>query len=134
MGNWKTDWNRGVLEHIVVLLFALANLSDLAAGASFLRRRQVLGILSQGEAEARAFVIGLATSTPVAAEALESIGDATLLAASFRALALLLCALPARARKSALLHAAGPRAGRSSHKTSGSAVRWLEAPPAPDTS
>jgi hypothetical protein len=56
----NADWNRDVLERIVALLFALANLADLAAGAPFLRRRRVLEILSYGEAEARAFVMGVA--------------------------------------------------------------------------
>jgi hypothetical protein len=133
MGSWETDWNRDVLERIVALLFALANLADLAADAPFLRRRQVLGILSHGEAEARAFLFGMSTGAPAPADALESIGDAARLAARLRALALLLCAMLAQA---ALPGAAGPRICRQSHRTTGPTVRWLDAPPpsAPDTS
>jgi hypothetical protein len=134
MGDWETDWNRDVLERIVVLLFALANLADLAAGAPFLRRRQVLEILSHGEAEARAFLFGMSTGAPAPADALESIGDAARLAARLRALALLLCAMLARA---ALPGAEGrPLACRPSHGISGPAVRRANAPTplAPDTS
>jgi hypothetical protein len=136
MQGWdrKANWNRDVLERIVALLFALANLADLAAGAPFLRRRQVLGILSHGEAEARAFVIGVAFGETAPADALESTGDAARLAASFRALALVLCALLAQAALFALPGAAGPRAGRPSHPISGPPVRRVEeARPAADT-
>jgi hypothetical protein len=66
MEGWdgQANGNRNVLERIVALLFALANLADVAAGASYLRRRQVLEILSHGEAEARAFVLGMAIGAP----------------------------------------------------------------------
>jgi hypothetical protein len=111
MGDWdrNANWNRDVLERIVALLFALACVADLAAGLPYLRRRQVLGILSHGEAEARAFVMGV--EAPAVADAPG--GDAARLAASFRALAL--CALLVRARQSAqsaVPGMAGPRAGR----------------------
>jgi hypothetical protein len=76
MNGWEMDWSRDVLERIVALLFSLAGLADLAAGAPFLRRRRVLGILSRGEAEARAFLIGISTGEPVQADALEPAGDA----------------------------------------------------------
>jgi hypothetical protein len=110
MADWETDWSRDVLERIVALLFSLADLADRAAGAPFLRRRQVLGIVSHGEAEARAFFIGMVCDTPVAADALEQTGDAACLAIRLRALALLLCVL--LARRFARPGAACPRAGR----------------------
>ena len=133
MGGWdrNADWNRDVLERIVALLFALANLADLAAGAPYLRRRQVLEILSHGDAEARAFVMGVVTGEPAPEDVPESTGDAARLAASFRALALVLCAILARSRQSALPGAAGPRACRE--KPAGPASRSA-APSAPDTS
>jgi hypothetical protein len=95
MPGWdrNTNWSRDALERIVVLLFALANLADLAAGAPFLRRRHVLEILSTGEAEARAFVMGVAFGATITPDVPESPGDASRLAASFRALALALCVL-----------------------------------------
>jgi hypothetical protein len=138
MADWdrKASWNRDVLERIVALLFALANLADLAAGAPFLRRRRVLEILSHGEAEAWAFVMGLPPGAAVPADEPESAGDAERLAASFRALALMLCALLAHTKLSALPGATGPRARRLSHGISGPVVCCLDAPPplAPDTS
>jgi hypothetical protein len=104
MGVWdrNADWNRDVLERIVALLFALACLAELAACLPFLRRQQLLGILSHGEAEARAFVIGLVSGAAAPADAPEFAGDAAGLAARLRALALLLCALLARAGRSAI--------------------------------
>jgi hypothetical protein len=131
--NGEANWSRDVLERIVALLFALANLADRAAGASFLRRRRVLGILSQGEAEARAFLIGISTGEPVSADALETVHDAARLAARLRALALLLCALLANAALFALPGAAGAQAGRPSRGISGPAG-CRAAPVAPDTS
>jgi hypothetical protein len=121
-----------VLERIVALLFALANLADLAAGLASSHRRQVLGILSYGETEARAFLIG--AGAPAPADAQGEADDAARLAARLRALALLLCAL--LAQPFTLPGAAGPRACRPSHEMFRSAVRWLDAPAptAPDTS
>ncbi len=136
MAGWdrNADWNRDVLERVVALLFALACLAELAAGLPFLRRRHVLGILSHGEAEAWAFVMGLA---PVPADAAGETADgAARLAASFRALALALCALLARAALFTLTRAVGAQAGRPAHGVPGPAVRrrGVPAPLAPDTS
>jgi len=110
MGDWEADWSGDVLERIVALLFALAGLADRAAGLPCRHRRHVLGILGHGEAEARAFLIGVSTGAPVAADASEEAGDAAGLAARLRALALLLCAM--LARRFASPGAAGPQAGR----------------------
>jgi hypothetical protein len=131
--NGEANWNRDVLERIVALLFALASLADLAAGVSFHRRRQVLQILSFGEAEARAFLTGVSTGAPVPDDALETANDAARLAARLRALALLLCALLANAALFALPGAAGAQADRPSQKISGPTGRRA-ATPAPDTS
>jgi hypothetical protein len=136
MTGWDrdADWSRDALERIVVLLFALANLADLAAGAPFLRRRQVLEILSGGEVDARAFVIGVALGAPAPEDSPELTCDAACLAASFRALALVLCVLLARVRQSALPGATRSRACRPSRKLSAPAVHWpgARAPPASD--
>ncbi len=134
MAGWEKEanWNCDVLERIVALLFALANLADLAAGAPSLRRRQVLKILSHGEVEARAFLFG---GAPVPSDALENTGDAARLAARFRALALVLCALLAQAARFTMSSAIGSQTSRPSHWISGPAVRWWDAMalPAPDT-
>ncbi len=133
MTGWETNWSRDALERIVALLFALANLADLAAGAPFLRRRRVLGILSQGEVEARAFLFG---GAPVPVDAPGETGDAARLAVRFRALALVLCAMLAQAARFTPSDANGPRAARPPHGFSGLAVCRLDAPApsAPDTS
>jgi hypothetical protein len=136
MGGWEADWSRGALKRIVVLLLALANLADLAAGAPFRRRRQVLGIISHGEAEARAFVIGMATGAQVSADALETDGDATRLAVRLRALALMLCVMLAQAPPATLRGMAVPRAGLPPPTFSRPTVHLpgTSASPAPDTS
>jgi hypothetical protein len=138
MEGWdrNVNWSRDALERIVVLLFALANLADLAAGAPFLRRRQVLGILGCGEVEARAFIIGMVSGASAPEDAPEWSGDAACLAVRFRALAMALCVLLPRIRQSAYPGWAGQRACRLSHRMSAPAVRRLDAPalPAPDTS
>ncbi len=135
MAGWEgeANWNCDVLERIVALLFALASLADLAAGAHYLRRRQVLEILIHGEVEARAFLFG---GGPAPSDALEEAGDAVRLAARFRALALMLCMLMGQAARFARPGATGPQAGRPSHGIFGSAIRRLDAPApqAPDTS
>jgi hypothetical protein len=133
MGNWEANWDRGALERIVALLFALANLADLAAGAPFLRRRQVLGILNCGEVEARAFVVGMVCGEPVPADALEQTGDVARLAVRLRALALMLAVL-LLARRSALPGTADPRSDRPLDGIAGPAVRCAPALPALDTS
>ena len=134
MDGWDRNmsWNRDALERIVILLFALANLADLAAGASFFRRRRVLGIVNHGELVARAFVIGMATGAPISSDELESSGNATLLAVRLRALALMLCLLLAQA---VLSGATAPRVDRPSHEIFAPAVRRLDASalPPPDT-
>lgn len=92
MGGGDANWERDVLERIVVLLFALADLANLAADAPYLRRRQVLGILSRGEAEARVLITGTAVDAPGEGGTC----DAMHLAERFRMLARMLCVLIAR--------------------------------------
>ncbi len=130
-GQIGTD--RNVLMRIAALLLSLADLAERAAGLPFLRRRHVLGILGFGEAEARAFLIEVSTGAPAPADAPGQAGDAALLAARLRALALLLCVVQARA---AFPGATAARAVRRPREMSGPAVRRPDARalPAPDTS
>jgi polar amino acid transport system permease protein len=76
MANWETDWSRDALKRIVMLLFALANLADLAAGAHYRRRRQVLGIrLSSNPAAVVALVVNVsAYGIEIIRAGIESIG------------------------------------------------------------
>jgi hypothetical protein len=133
MAGWDRNerWSRDVLERIVALLFALAHLADLAAGLPWLRRQRLLGILNHGEAEAWAFVMGLPPGAAVPADEPETAGEAARLAASFRALALVLCALLARSALFALPGAAELPAER---RMPARRVGRPAAPAAPDTS
>ena len=127
MEEWETDWSYDVLERIVALLFSLAHLADIAAGLPAPRRRHLLGILSVGEAEAHAFLIG--AGAPVSADGQDTADDALRLAARLRALALLLIVL--MARRVAFAGAAGPQ---TDLEKSVEPAGFVEAPPAPDTS
>lgn len=144
----ETDRDSEVLRHIVALLVSLAALAERAADLSGRRHRaKVLGILMWGEAEARAFVIGLATSgiagTHAQAQAFAdaddvpfSRSDAAHLAVRLRALALILCLLLA----DGLAHAvAGPRFARKNADAGLATVtsarrfgHWARPPPASD--
>lgn len=108
MEEWEMDGSRGVLESITRLLFSLASLAELAVGLPALRRRHVLGILSVGEAEAHAFLIG--AGAPISVEGQDTARDALRLAARLRALALLLIFL--LARRFVIPCITGPRADR----------------------
>ncbi len=110
------DWNhqieqhREMLQRIVALLFALADLADRASGRSRSVRCEVLFILSHGEAVAREFILEEAQASGMPIPCLPapahddgcSAGDAVQLAARLRALAAILAyiwaqTLPSRA-------------------------------------
>jgi hypothetical protein len=89
------DWRlameqRAALKRIVALLFALADLAELACSRSPAARRFVLWLLRHAETVARDFITG-APETPPASMPVDPAGrwraDALHLAASFRALA-----------------------------------------------
>ena len=103
----RQAWNRGmepnriVLEHIRALLLALAVLVDRAAGLPAARRLHLLAVLGRGEAEVRCLIVAMASDRcpghPAAASPPSAAGDAALLAARFRMLALAMDAVLARA-------------------------------------
>lgn len=145
MGSW--DWSangdRDVLERIVALLFSLACMADLAACRPFLRRREVVGILSCGEAAARVWFAGMAPDIPSGEDTLseeyapspaDAPGehcDALLLAARFRALAFMLAGLLSLADPSPRPRAAWN--GPGGREPAVGACRQATSP-APDTS
>ena len=95
--DYEIEQHRAMIQRIVGLLFALADLADRATGRSFRVRCEVLFILSHGEAVARAFILEEAQwfgmpilYLPSPAYDGFSAGDATQLAARFRALAAIL--------------------------------------------
>ncbi|MGE0280915.1 MAG: hypothetical protein AB7P20_09950 [Rhizobiaceae bacterium] len=100
--DWKDDTEGQVLKRIAMLLIALAALADRSCDRSLLVRRLVLWFLRRGENVARDFVTeeaearGLAMPYLPEMSAGDSVADAMLLAAVFRALALILQCLPTR--------------------------------------
>lgn len=139
-----------MLARIVVLLLAIADLAERAAGASDARRRLVLDILRSGEAAARdAFIVSGHASAerrrpPADTRILPGDGpeDAMALAASLRALALIVRAMAALHGRLALLPLGeardGRRGGGLSHRLDTFIRRFADTalPPAPclDTS
>ncbi|GAB5507497.1 MAG: hypothetical protein Rhirs2KO_26600 [Rhizobiaceae bacterium] len=136
MDSWDrhANWERDALERIAALLFALAGLAEMAGALGPRRRLYVLGLLTRGEAVARAFLMAPDTLVRQVAPATEDVpdpvdvpaGDALLLAVRFRALALTLVALLAQAAQS---QRPGAMAGGLEP-----ARQACPASPAPDTS
>ena len=139
-----TDWireverNRDALERIVALLLALAGLADRASGLPAARRLDLLCILGHGAAEARAFVTGAAFGRCEEETEFHTADDAARLAAGFRALALLLAAILARAgriarwlRREARVKAGLPTMQRKPVEPRGRTVRYAARGPPP---
>jgi hypothetical protein len=134
--NGQTNWEHDALARIAALLFALAGLAELAGAVPAPRRLLVLGILGRGEAAARAFLMAPDALFRDAAAAREdapdpagvAAGDALLLAARLRTLALMFAALAARV---ALSERRGASAGR---RALARQAFHQAASPAPDTS
>ncbi|MFN3545936.1 MAG: hypothetical protein ACK4U0_00460 [Mesorhizobium sp.] len=129
------DWRRegDVLEHILALLVSFAGLADRAAGLPLCLQLPVFVFLTQGEAIARSFVIGLPAGAPAAIAGSHAGDRAERLAADFRALARMLRALLALARRRARFASLEPRPEALPRGLSCSG-RAVPALPAPDTS
>ena len=97
------DWRRegDVLEQILALLVSFAGLADRAAGLPLCLQLPALIFLTQGEAVARSFVIGLPAGAPAAIAGSHAGDRAERLAADFPALARMLRSLLALARRRA---------------------------------
>ena len=127
--NRRVERERDVLERMLALLLALAALVDRAAGLPAARRLHLLAILGYGEAEARDFIIALASEAGASARfdaapdaaavtPIHEVGDAALLAARFRMLALVLGAMLMQARERSPCRHASPAASREPRLTS----------------
>ncbi|MFN3548778.1 MAG: hypothetical protein ACK4U0_14935 [Mesorhizobium sp.] len=131
--DWMREAETDVLEHILSLLVSFGALADRAAGAPLSMQLSALGFLAQGETVARSFVVGLPAGTAATVVASDATDRAERLAADFRALARLLRALLARARRRARF--AGREAGPSMPPLRlARPGRTMPALPAPDTS
>ena len=131
--DWMREAETDVLEHILALLVSFAGLADRAAGMPLCIQLPALGYLAYGEAVARSFVVGLPSGAAASVVASQATDRAERLAADFRALALLLRSLLARARRRARFAArmAGPSMPPRELAQPG---RLVPALPAPDTS
>lgn len=90
----RAEPDRVVLERIVMMLLALAVLVERAAGLPAARRLHLLAALDRSEAEARCLIVAMAAGgCPGSANQIIALspaaGDAALLAARFRILALM---------------------------------------------
>lgn len=130
-------WNRGmepnriVLEHIRALLLALAVLVDRAAGLPAARRLHLLAVLGHGEAEARCLIVAMASDRcpgDSAGTSVSAAGDAALLAARFRMLALAVDAMLAQTGAEPSCRRAAPPLGLPGRKPRGAA----QTTPSPD--
>jgi hypothetical protein len=136
------DWRREgeVLEQILALLVAFAGLADRAVSLPLFLQLPLFAFLTQGEAVARSFIVELPAGAPALLAASRATDRAARLAADFRALARMLRALLARARRRARF--AGSGTARTAGPVSSSMPplpparpgRPLPALPAPDTS
>jgi len=107
-----------VLERVVAILLALANLAERAAGAPHPVRCVVLWILRQADAVAQEFVEGCRCGDCRPSDAMNphpgsDAADAIALALSFRMLALALQPTLARLRRQAFLHRGQPSGAES---------------------
>ena len=113
----KGEWDRDVLEHIRSMLLVLAALIDRAAGLPLYERLHFLAVMGCGEAEVRFRIVAMACGgrygdtdgfggldeAPV-----HAVGDAALLAARFRMLALAVGAMLAQVAAEPLCRHASP--------------------------
>ena len=120
--NGQDEMTANVLDRIVVLLLAMADLAERAAGAPAQKCRLVLGILRRGEAVAHdAFCVsgtGAAGSCGSAGKAGDAVQDAMALAASLRILALIVGCVAAVQRRLERRLTGGGRDGID-HRSSG---------------
>ena len=109
----KNEWDRDALEHIRAMLLVLAALVERAAGLPTVERLWFLAVMAGGEAEARRLIVAMAAGRYPRNSVVASMsplsatdhrlctpptvaGDAALLAARFRMLALAVGALLAQ--------------------------------------
>lgn len=132
--DWGGQADGEVLEQILALLVSFAALADRAAMMPLCFQLPGLAYLVEAEAVARSFVVGLPFGAPAAVTLSQSEDRATRLATDFRALAVMLRALLALARRRARLLAREASPSKPPRVPSG--AQWLQVVrvPAPDTS
>ncbi|MFN3546335.1 MAG: hypothetical protein ACK4U0_02495 [Mesorhizobium sp.] len=132
--DWMREAETDVLEHILALLVSFAALADRAACMPLSLQLSALGFLTHGEAVARSLIVELPAGAPALVAASQASDRADRLAADFRALARVLRALLARARRRALFSTRKTRPSTSPREHCRPQGRSVPARPAPDTS
>ena len=131
--DWASEAEGDVLDQILALLVSFALLADRAALLPFRRQLPALAYMAQAETVVRCYVVGLPSGAPSRAT-----DRATRLGPAFRALALMLRAIIARARRLAGVFARAARVTLRPSPPRGRPARpqghHVPASPAPDTS
>jgi len=114
--NREVERDRTVLENILALLLSLAALTDRLSSMPTRDRLHVLAVLGCGEAAARSLLVAMMRERWPEAPAEADVapyptGDAALLAACFRVLALALVAMLAETRRLPRHAGSPPRSG-----------------------
>ena len=117
--NRTVELDRIVLEHVRAMLLALAALVDRSAALPTFERLHFLSVMGHGEAEVRRLLLAMASGlndpigfdaapTDAAVTPVHGVGDASLLAARFRMLALAVDAMLALAGAESPRQSASP--------------------------
>jgi len=122
------------LEQILALLISFAALADRAAGLPLSIQLPLFAFLTRGEAVARSFLVDLPAGAPAFLVTSQAEEGAERLAADFRALAKILRALLAKARRRARFAGLEARPSMSPRTLVCLQGCRVPASPAPDTS
>ena len=125
----KRELDRDVLEHVRAMLLALAALVVRSAALPTFERLHFLSVMGHGEAEVRRLLLAMASgldgptgsnaaSTDAAVTPVHGVGDASLLAARFRMLALAVDAMLALAGAESPRQSASPSISREPRRAS----------------
>ena len=142
--NRTVELDRIVLEHVRAMLLALAALVDRSAALPTFERLHFLAVMGHGEAEVRRLLLAMASGlndaigfdaapTDAAVTPVHGVGDASLLAARFRMLALAVDAMLALAGAESPRQSASPSISREARLASQhilSPARRATSPPA----
>ena len=127
--NRTVELDRIVLEHVRAMLLALAALVDRSAALPTFERLHFLAVMGHGEAEVRRLLLAMASGlndpigfdaapTDAAVTPVHGVGDASLLAARFRMLALAVDAMLALAGAEPPRQSASPSISREPRRAS----------------
>lgn len=132
--DWRKEAEGDTLELILALLVSFAAIAERAAVLPLAMQLSVLSYVTRAEAVARSFVVGLPSGELASLGVSDATDRAERLAEDFRALALVLRAMLARARRRARLFTRQPGPAVPPRTLAEGRTRRVAALPAPDTS